>query len=970
MDAAELQAAKDAYINLTNYLINAGVAENSNFSVISFSLNATLTANLTANQAIAKIQSLTASTNPNETTKYNDALAKGLQFFSESPLENATNVAYFVSDGRSLHNGDFNDAPYGPFALALRNAAYVQAFGIYDSSNISTAVTPNQINFVDSNNGVIVNNASDLTAELAKSGLANDLAQVNILVDGTVVETIQPNQLTDSPLGLGLTYEGLIEDLDISLNAENVVTAEVVFTNSLPTTAVNSTVTSGQGAIASSGLNPNYGQPDNPDSPLDTVLNGSDSDDTINLGYTERGANGGAGGDRLFGNERDNILNGGAGNDTIIGNTGNDTIIIGDGRDRVEGGDGIDTAVYNNVVYQGNNIALRQTGNIVNVNSTDTLTNVEFIQFSDVRISTATKKVTPILQVDDLSLKETNSGTTTARFTFNLSTPAPVDVQFNYSSTDGNALATQDYIAASGQATILAGQTSATINVEIVGDNLDEGAEQFALNLSQLSGATFANNETEYSVVANIENDDVPVFLYGDEGNNTLRGGIFGDLLSGEAGNDSLIGEAGDDYLYGGDGNDTLKGGIGNDYLDGTAGNDILYGDEGNDTIDGGEDSDSLIGGGGNDALSGGALNDTLSGSEGDDTLSGGDGNDTFYGGAGIDSINEVANANFTLTNTQLTGRGTDTFSQIESASLTGGAGNNLLNAVNVTVFNVTLNGALGNDTLIGGAKNDSLIGQDGNDRLEGRSGNDYFSGGIGDDDLYGGDGNDTFYGGDGIDRILEVADANFTLTDTRLTGRGTDTLSQIELTRLTGGDGNNLLNTASVTAFDVILDGALGNDTLVGGAKNDLLTGRDGNDRLEGKSGNDSLYGAEGDDDFYGGDGNDTFYGGIGIDRLVEVADANFTLTDTQLAGRGTDTLSQVESAVLSGGASNNVLDAASVTAFNVTLDGGKGNDTLIGGAKNDSLIGFDGNEQLKGGEGNDTLGGGNNDDTSLLSK
>jgi Ca2+-binding RTX toxin-like protein len=139
------------------------------------------------------------------------------------------------------------------------------------------------------------------------------------------------------------------------------------------------------------------------------------------------GANGGAGGDRLFGNERDNIFNGGVGNDTIIGNTGNDTIIIGDGRDRVEGGDGIDTAVYNNLVYQGNNIPLRQTGNIVNVNSTDTLTNVEFIQFSDVRISTTTTQVTPILQVDDLSLKETNSGTTTAQFTFNLSTPAPVD---------------------------------------------------------------------------------------------------------------------------------------------------------------------------------------------------------------------------------------------------------------------------------------------------------------------------------------------------------------------------------------------------------------------------------------------------------------------------------------------------------------------------------------------------------------
>jgi len=716
-------------------------------------------------------------------------------------------------------------------------------------------------------------------------------------------------------------------------------------------------VTAGEGKLIDANGNPIVESGDgNNEDPLERIRNGGDSNDDITLGYADRGAKGGAGADYIVGNKRDNILDGGDGDDTILGHEGNDTITAGAGTNKVNGGEGIDTVMYGNVAYQGNNISLRQAANSVRYNNTDTLTDIEFIQFSDVRISASTLEVTPILQVDDISLKETNSGTTTAQFTLNLSTPAPVDVVFNYSTADGNALATQDYLAVSGQATILAGQTTATINVEIVGDNLDEGAEQFALNLSQLSGATFANNDTEYSVVATIENDDVPVFLYGDEGNNTLRGGIFGDLLSGEAGNDSLIGEAGDDYLYGGDGNDTLKGGIGNDYLVGAAGNDTIYGDEGNDTLDGGEDSDILSGSGGNDTLDGGALNDTLSGGLGDDTLS---------GGGGIDSINEVANANFTLTNTQLTGRGTDTLSQIELARLTGGDGNNILNAASVTAFNVTLDGAMGNDTLVGGALNDSLIGLDGNDRLEGRSGNDNFSGGDGDDDLYGGDGNDTFYGGAGIDRILEVANANFTLNDTRLTGRGTDTLSQIELARLTGGDGDNVLNAANVTVFNVTLDGAVGKDTLVGGAQSDSLIGRDGNDRLEGRSGNDSLYGSEGDDDLYGGDGNDAFYGGAGIDRILEVANADFILTDTQLTGRGTDTLSQIELARLEGGTGNNLLNAASATALNVTLDGAVGNDTLVGGAQSDLLVGRDGNDQLKGGEGKDTLIGGNNDDT-----
>ncbi|MGL5942305.1 MAG: CAP domain-containing protein [Waterburya sp.] len=307
----------------------------------------------------------------------------------------------------------------------------------------------------------------------------------------------------------------------------------------------------------------------------------------------------------------------------------------------------------------------------------------------------------------------------------------------------------------------------------------------------------------------------------------------------------------------------------------------------GNDSLKGGNEDDIFYGYQGQDSLNGGNGNDYLDGGDGDDHLYGGYGNDTIIGGAGIDRLVEVADTNFTLTDTQLTGLGIDTISQVELAHLQSGVGNNLLDAASVTLLNVTLDGAEGNDTLIGGAKSDYLMGISGNDRLEGRNGsdrlygqknndtlyggigNDYLDGGDGNDYLYGGNNNDIIIGGAGIDTLLEVADTNFTLTDTQLTGLGTDTISQIELARLQAGVGNNLLDAASVTQLNVTLDGGGGNDTLIGGIQSDYLMGKSGNDRLEGRNGSDRLYGQENNDTLYGGNGNDYLDGGDGDDHL-----------------------------------------------------------------------------------------------------
>ncbi|VFQ45403.1 calcium-binding protein [Desulfoluna butyratoxydans] len=83
-----------------------------------------------------------------------------------------------------------------------------------------------------------------------------------------------------------------------------------------------------------------------------------------------------------------------------------------------------------------------------------------------------------------------------------------------------------------------------------------------------------------------------------------------------------------------GEGNDTVSASGAN-----INGGLTIYGEDGEDAIKGSDGHDSLYGGDKKDTLTGGKGNDTLVGDEGDDTLTGGDDNDTLIGGAGADSL-------------------------------------------------------------------------------------------------------------------------------------------------------------------------------------------------------------------------------------------------------------------------------------------------------------------------------------------
>lgn len=122
-------------------------------------------------------------------------------------------------------------------------------------------------------------------------------------------------------------------------------------------------------------------------------------DGTNNLGIaygcTIENAIGGSGSDTLTGNAADNRLSGGAGNDILAGGLGNDILEGGLGNDILDGGAGVDLAAYSGN-YSAYAVMNSLTGWSVRslsaspaegASGTDTLTNMERLQFLDAKIA-------------------------------------------------------------------------------------------------------------------------------------------------------------------------------------------------------------------------------------------------------------------------------------------------------------------------------------------------------------------------------------------------------------------------------------------------------------------------------------------------------------------------------------------------------------------------------------------------------
>ena len=279
-----------------------------------------------------------------------------------------------------------------------------------------------------------------------------------------------------------------------------------------------------------------------------------------------------------------------------------------------------------------------------------------------------------------------------------------------------------------------------------------------------------------------VNSTDVPCYLYGEEGDDTLSGGSGNDRIDGGWGSDKLYGNKGVDTIYG-DGpavsgtvsggglgapkppkvtfDDEIYGGDDGDHLFGERGRDILAGGYGNDDLHGGIDNDYLWGGPGDDYLHGEGERDWLCGGYGSDHLYGNGGDDNLYAADVLPYFRiGIPKGNWQGVgqhgNDELHGGPGEDVLQgwVGNDWLYGGDDDDILIACTGTNY---LYGGKGDDKLWGGTGNDFLSGGDNQDTLYGHEGNDFLDGGDGKDALYGGPGVDHLYGG--LDLIEDLLD-------------------------------------------------------------------------------------------------------------------------------------------------------------------------------------------------------------------
>ncbi|MEG4276426.1 calcium-binding protein [Microcoleus sp. MON1_C1] len=519
-------------------------------------------------------------------------------------------------------------------------------------------------------------------------------------------------------------------------------------------------------------------------------------------------------------------------------------------------------------------------------------------------------------------------------------------------------------------------------------DTVFAGAGADFVRTSTLGGSLIfgqADNDTLVSVGPNDT-------IYGGDDEDSIRSQRTPALLFGDAGSDTIVAEA----------RATVAGGLGDDILQGTVEANLMFGNQGADTMLGGaQRGDSLYGGKDNDAIgffiAGGGNNLSLQGGLGIG-FAGNEGSNYLRGDLGDDLV-----VGINVRDTLFGGRGNDTLRGVASSSyLSGDNDDDILVITNSTqsspFTSAVITIGIERTTLIGGGGNDSLTGAIG----EFGAGRNFFEGGDGNDTINVFATSDTALGGAGDDFIVSASVPNVISSvgasssfpgfagrnlldggvgndtivaafssDTMIGGEGNDSLSGT-FTNAAGGDGNDTINAtraffAGTGSALITLDGALGNDLLIGYTNpaptpssnftvTNLMNGGEGSDTIIFGSQRDRVIGNVAGNDFISYASGVTFTGTV-ANLITDTLGSNFIIggngTDVITTGNGDD--------ILFGDTSNTTLGGFG----DDTLNAGAGNDTMLGGFGNDYLIGGDGNDSLGGGPGADTLIGGSGNDS-----
>ncbi|MGE3986647.1 S8 family serine peptidase [Pseudorhodoplanes sp.] len=352
---------------------------------------------------------------------------------------------------------------------------------------------------------------------------------------------------------------------------------------------------------------------------------------TIAAGSLIENAIAGDGNDQIYGNALDNVLYGMRGNDIL------------------DGGGGIDTAAFFGLYTD---YTVTSTGGVTTVASaiygTDTLTNFEYLQFSDRRLE---------LSSGDGSLADTAAPS--------LLMLSPADNRADV-AVDANIVLTFNEVVRAGSGNIAVYNENGSLwgAFSITGPRVTFAGTSVTLDPV---AALVAGGSYYVTVAAGAIVDLVGNAFAGISGNSAFNFSTELDVngITGTAGNDKLAGTDGADRIFGMAGKDKLAGGGDDDWIDGGAGVDSMQGGLGDDTyvVDNKSDKVTEKSGAGIDTVItslasyslrgavenltfqgssaftgvGNALNNAISGGDGNDILNGGAGSDILAGGAGAD---------------------------------------------------------------------------------------------------------------------------------------------------------------------------------------------------------------------------------------------------------------------------------------------------------------------------------------------